>query len=127
MKKPTVLERYEQEQMMKCEEGRVRLSFLQSKDKGQLPKIFQQMEEALLQAHQSIKQAQLANPTQSSLQLADQRLQYASQLLQQLKTSTPDVTKGLPKSSQQQLTQLEHQIQQANDTLQLVINSIPTT
>jgi len=124
MKKQTVLERYEQEQMKKGEGGGKPISKSQSGGNQQLSKIFQQMEEALLQAHQSVRQAQLADPTQLFLQQADQRLQHASQQLQQLKTATPELTLGLSKASQQQFTQLDHQIQQASGTLQLMMTSL---
>src|SRR5690625_7793798 len=79
MKKQTVLERYEQEQMKKGEGGGKPISKSQSGGNQQLSKIFQQMEEALLQAHQSVRQAQLADPTQLFLQQADQRLQHRSE------------------------------------------------
>ncbi len=127
MKKQTVLERYEQEQVMKGEKQVIQLSPSQSGNQEQLQNIFKQMEEALLQAHQSVRQVQLANPTQLPLQQAEQRLQYASQQLQQLKTAVPELTWSLPKATQQQLTQLDHQIQQASGTLQLILKSISTT
>lgn len=127
MEKQTVLERYEQEQVMKGKMQIIQLSSSQSEGKEQLQKVFKQMEDALLQAHQSVRQAQLANPSQLSLQQAEQRLQYVSQQLQQLKTAAPEFTLGLPKAVQQQFTQLDHQIQQASGTLQLILKSISTS
>lgn len=126
MEKQTVQERYEQEQVMQGHKQTIQLQPSQSGTKGQLQKVFKQMEESLLQAHQSVRQAQLANPTQLSLQEAEKRLQYASQLLQQLGTSAPELTNGLTLGSQQQLTQLDHQIGQASGTLQLILKSIST-
>ena len=126
VKKLTVLERYNQEQIMKGKDIGNELSTSHCWENGHLQKVLKQLEDALLQAHQSVKQAQLANPAGIPLQQADQRLQFVSQQLQQLKTATPEMSQGLPKATQQQLTQLDHQIQQASGTLQLILKSIST-
>lgn len=59
--------------------------------------------------------------------MANQRLQYATQQVQQLKTAAPELTLGLTKGTQQQLTQLDHQIQQTRQTLQLIQTSISSS
>lgn len=89
-----------------------------------LSDLFKKMEQGIVQAHQSVRQAQFADPTNMSLQQAEQRLQLVIEQIQQLKSTSPAFTLGLPKATQQQLMQLDHLLTQAGHTMQLIKNSV---
>jgi|SRR5690625_586630 len=124
MKKETVMERYEKQQVMMGEMAFNKMDVACESGTQSLQLPFKQLEQALYQAHQAIKQAQSIKSIQKQLEYADNRLQFSIQQLQQFALSVPNVTHGLPVGTQQQITQLEHQIQQANQTLLLIQSSI---
>src|SRR5690625_5786875 len=104
MKKETVMERYEKQQVMIGEMAFNKMSVACENGTQQLQLPFKQMEQALYQAHQAIKQAQSMKSIQKQLEYADNRLQFAIQQLQQFALSVPNVTHGLPVGNHKKIT-----------------------
>src|SRR5690625_4912251 len=126
MQKQTVEQRYLEQQMMNQQLKPKQNVLLETepKQKQQLQKIFDEIKHSLGQASQAVQQAKLENPTQYQLPIIEQRLTYAVQQLQQLQTAAPEITSGLAKGTEQQLTQLNNQIHNASSTLQLIQQSL---
>lgn len=126
MKKQTVAERFAQEQAMRKPAMPMHdINLLvESKEKQSLQKLFSEVKVALASAHQAVRQAQAANPVNETLQMADERLTFASTKIATLQTAVPALTSGLSRGVKQQITQLENQIEQAAGTLQLIQQSL---
>src|SRR5690625_2179009 len=126
MQKQTV-EQHDVEQQMMNPQKKPEQHVLQEtepKQTQQLQKIFAEISHSLGQASQAVQQAKLENPTQYQLPIIEQRLLYAIQQLQNLQTAAPEITSNLSKGTEQQLTQLNNQINNASSTLQLIQQSL---
>ncbi|MBO1002374.1 hypothetical protein ACFSKI_04785 [Pseudogracilibacillus auburnensis] len=126
MKYQTVEQRYEEQKKMQGQlkpKQQVNID-MATPQKQHVENIFNATKQALQKAHQSVRQAQSENPIAASLLMADQSLTNATQLLQQLQTAAPEFAQSLPKGAQQQLKQLDHQIETATRTLQMLQQAI---
>lgn len=126
MKYQTVEQRYEEQKKMQGQlmpKQQVNID-MATPQKQHVENIFNATKQALQKAHQSVRQAQSENPIAASLLMADQSLTNATQLLQQLQTTAPEFAQSLPKGAQQQLKQLDHQIETATRTLQMLQQAI---
>ena len=125
MKKQTVQERYDEQQTMKQggSSQPAQLTPDPQMKQQQLQQIFRQTDEAVQQAHQAVRQALAGNPLELQLQQADQRLTFAQQQLQQMKTTAPEIATGIQPAAQTQLKELERHLQQAGKTLSILKNS----
>src|SRR5699024_8047692 len=123
MKKQTVEERYGEQQIMTGKIYADQKPSPPEKTDVRVKQILKQTEQALRQAYQSVQQAELAFPSLSHLELANDRLQYATDNLHQLETIKPKLIVGFPKNTEQQLVQLKNEVKQATKTLQLIQSS----
>jgi cellobiose-specific phosphotransferase system component IIA len=123
MKKQTVQERYNEQQIMKQMQP-VLPKTTPTETQQQLQTIFTNAGGALMQAHQAVRQAQAGNPLNVQLQQASASLTHATQQLEQLKTAAPELATGLPASTQTQLQEADQYIQKAEQTLTLVMTQI---
>jgi|SRR5699024_10465790 len=120
-KQQTVQERFDTEKKMQLTEE-VKQNTVEDKV---LQQIFKQTLQALGEASQAVRQAQMTHPTEVHLQRADARLSHALREFQQLKEN-PNIsalTQGFPIQVQQQINELFHQLGQASDTLQVIQTS----
>ncbi|MEI3604102.1 hypothetical protein SPD48_00230 [Pseudogracilibacillus sp. SE30717A] len=126
MPKQTVEQQYTQQQAMKSElkpKDKANMA-LKTKQQQHIAKILNAINQSLQEAQQAVRQVKGTNPIQPQLRLADDRLSNATQLLQQLQISAPEMVFGFSKGEQQQLKQLDYQIEKAASTLQLIQQSI---
>lgn len=126
MPKQTVEQQYTQQQAMKSElkpKDKANMA-LKTKQQQHIAKILNAINQSLQEAQQAVRQVKGTNPIQPQLRLADDRLSNATQLLQQLQISAPEMVFGFSKGEQQQLKQLDYQIEKAANTLQLIQQSI---
>ena len=82
-----------------------------------------QLQQALIETHQSVLQMQTEYPENHTVHAASQRMTSALQLMQQLNSAIPKTAFPLSRNTTQQLKQLEYQIDKANGTLQLIQQS----
>ncbi len=82
-----------------------------------------QLQQSLLEAHQSVQQMLTEYPESHTAHAASLRMTSARQLMQQLNSAIPKTAFPLSKSTTQQLKQLEYQIDKANGTLQMIQQS----
>ncbi len=120
MKKQTVQERFDEQQLMKQMQP-VLPKEKPSQAQQQLQTIFKKTSGALQQAHQAVRQAQAGNPLNIQMQQASASLTHATQQLEQLKTAAPEIASGLSASAHTQLQEADHYIQKAGQTLALVM------
>lgn len=121
-KQQTVQERYDTEKKMQLTEE-VKQHTVEEKV---LQQIFKQTLQALGEAGQAVRQAQLTHPTDMHLKRADARLSHALREFQQLKEN-PNIqalTQGFPIQVQNQINQLFEQLSQATETLQVIQTSM---
>ncbi len=126
MPKQTVEQKYIQIQAMKSElkpKEKVNLG-LKTKQQQDVSKILSAMQQSLQEAQQAVRQVQGTNLMQPQLQMANQRLSHATQLLQELQIVSPDLIFGLSQAEKQYLKQLDYQIVKATGTLQMIQQSI---
>lgn len=126
MKNQTVEQRFHEQQMIngQVKPKHVAESAITPPQKRNVQKLFQSTAQALQEAHQSVRQAQTANPSLTALLMADQSLTQATQFMQQLQTAQPEFSQSLSKGTQQQLKQLDYQIEKAASTLQSIQQTI---
>ena len=129
MEKQTVSERYNITQKMNTKDPLSQpKAQTELKAEGQpIIALCNQLHQSLLATEQSVQQMKAEYPENQTATTAHQRITFANQLLQQLKTTIKASPLVLPKSTSQQLKQLEYQVSKANGTLNGIIQSFESS
>ncbi|WP_188455068.1 hypothetical protein [Virgibacillus oceani] len=122
MNKQTVGQQFQEQQTIKQQTPNQVQQVPQSQQSSQLKELLKNVDKTIQQAQQSIRQVQTGQD--DLFQTADQRLQFALQQLQNLKTLETQMITGLPESAKQQLEQAYHEINQAGQTLTFAQQSL---
>lgn len=124
MSKQTVEQRYFEQKMIagkRVPKG-VAKKVITTQAQQNYQKLLQSTKQALQSASQSVQQVGAANPSETNLAIAAEKISFALQQVQQLETA--GVQPGFTQGTAQQLTQLKKQLETASGTLGMIQQAV---